>query len=376
MSKWFVGIIAIFLMILPLSFISAVDTSSTDGLQEGDIIWKYWNTEYMLNKDSEWIGLPDLDNAPILGGNYNIVNLSSGEDFQKSYGFVEGKAVYIYLNVIEGNLEIFIDRENGTALINSTNVGSHDEYFTFTPDETANYQIRIETNSVDQCEGELYVRQNLVFAGTKMNATLDTAVEDLSTVVFRVDQDFEGIEVNSTGDLVIANVSIISSITDSYNFLYLNDTYTHRFYENTYIYYDETVVRMCANYKYKGVQTLQYANRKTPMNDTIAFANATTDTYLSIVSDRAYVPQLQPQEEDNGFPAGSIVVIEFASGADDALITVNSVKGEENIYIIPVDNTSTPSDDDSSGGGIPFGYSFIPFSILTVVSILIWKKRK
>ncbi|MHA1610662.1 MAG: hypothetical protein ACTSYU_01300, partial [Promethearchaeota archaeon] len=153
MSKWFVGIIAIFLMILPLSFISAVDTSSTDGLQEGDIIWKYWDTEYMLNKDSEWIGLPDLDNAPIMGGNYNIVNLSSGEDFQKSYGFVEGKAVYIYLNVIEGNLELFIDRENGTTLINSTNVGSHDEYFTFTPDETANYQIRIETNSVDQCEG-------------------------------------------------------------------------------------------------------------------------------------------------------------------------------------------------------------------------------
>ncbi|MHA1519074.1 MAG: hypothetical protein ACTSRK_02715 [Promethearchaeota archaeon] len=307
--------------------------------------WIQWDSSCMLDNHSNWIEFPDLAPAPSLNCERTNISLQSGETYSKTYGFIADKQIYIYLKVLNGDLDLLVYNENNSLFQNSSNYPEYDEYITFIPEVNGNYTIQITSDSMDEIletDGILYVRQNMVFAGTKINYSMDSDSESLSSIFFRVDQDFSRIEVKvqNAPSLELGNISIFHDQSyydrdDFYSFIFYEITY-----EITYPYELNTI----ENLKYQGRQTLQWVFQQVSYSLPLKEVSAVNQsTFINISANLPYKPELALVEEENGFPAGSNVQITSKSGIGEVEILVFPVLNEN----ITIDGDNPIVDDDT-----------------------------
>ncbi len=331
--------------------------------------WIEWDSSCRLDNNSNWIELPDLAPAPRLNCERTNLTLQLGESYNKTFGFIAGKQIYIYLNVQTGDLELLVFFENGTLFHNSSNYPGYDEYITFTPKVHGNFMIQIThdpTDEIPEAEGILYIRQNMIFAGAKISYSMDANSENISSIFFRVDQDFSRIEVivqNST-TLEIGNISIFHD----QSYYDRDDFYSFIFYDITYEIIYPSELYEIENQRYQGRQTLQWACQQVPYTIPLKEVSvANQSTFLNITADLPYKPELALVEEGTGFPAGSYVQITSKSGIGDVEIFVYPVVNED---IIDADSpTDDDVNDDANDDDIDDNSAVNPNDILNLDSI-------
>lgn len=337
-QNWYIFLISMLLIpqICPVTAIS--DLTEDDSPK---IAWKYWNSKDRLNNDSNWIEHPELKQAPPLNSAGIPILLDEAENSSFTFGVLADRQVYVYLEVEIGDLNLYILSSTGELLYNSSNYAGYNEFITFTPNENENIVIKIIhpiEDSTEIAQGLLYIRQNMVFSGTKMQFFMNATSENYSTLYFRVDQDFGGICLDYPNSLVLQNLTIFHSI----RYLERDDFYSFLVYEDTYELTNPTDLINVNNQKYTGLQTLEWACQKSAFSEPILdFAINNSHNFANVSGLLPYKPELGLVELGTGFPAGTYLTLSVIQGFGTVNITIYPVKGEEILQEDPINDDST-----------------------------------
>ncbi|RLI66431.1 MAG: hypothetical protein DRO88_01830 [Promethearchaeia archaeon] len=333
------------------------------------ILWHEWDSKNRLNNDSVWIEFPDLAPAPSLNFVGIPITLGIGENTTFTYGLIGNHEVFIYLDVNVGdlNLKIFT---NGELLYNSSNYAEYSEYYSFIPQVSQNYSIEISHSVADltlDAKGTLYIRQQMVLAGTKMNFFMNASSDDYNTLFLRVDQDFGGVNISHDKSLLLRNLTIF------HNRIYLDrdDYYSFLVYENTYdVIYPSELIPV-DNQKFSGLQTLKWACQKEKFDLPILnqkFNNSSKE--LNISGLLPYKPEIGQSEVGTGFPAGSYIMVTSLSGSGMINLTIYNVDGEELYENSSPDYDNSPSTNDTPAGSSLIDLIPVPVLIVGIIAVV------